>query len=84
MGNCVQMNPLQNGTLKMSEKDSPRCCEEVAKFLKDNEIVSVHFGKRTGFCVMKWQSYHKKMTEILDCSQFQEIASARDNNALKI
>ena len=56
----------------------------MAKFLKGNNFVAVPFDKGTGFCVMKTQSYQKKLEDVLDCTQFQEIASAGDKIALKI
>ena len=52
-----------------------------AKFLKDNDILAVPFDKGTEFCVMKKQSYQKKLAAVLDCTQVQEIASTGNNIA---
>ena len=56
----------------------------VAKFSNDNNIVTLPFDKGTGFCVMKKQSFHKKLADALDFTQFQEIASAGGKHCLKI
>ena len=66
------------------ETPSDRGVVERAKFLKDNDILAVPFDKCSGFCVMKRQSYHKKLPDVLDWTQFYEIASTMDNIALKI
>ena len=52
-------------------------------FLKDNDNMAVPNHKGTGFCVMKRQSCRKKLADILDCTRFQEMASALDKFALK-
>ena len=58
---------------------------KVTKSLKYNDIVNVPFEKNSEeFCLMKRQSYQKRLAEFFSCSQLQEIAGAGDNIALKI
>ena len=43
------------------------------KYLKENNLLAVPFDKGIGICVMKTETYHKKMDDIIKLPQFEKI-----------
>ena len=49
------------------------------KYLKENNLLAVPFDKGIGICVMKTETYHKKMDDIIKLPQFEKIEKKRKN-----
>ena len=46
---------------KVKQTPSDKSVEKARKYLKDNGLLAVPFDKEVGFCVMKKETYEKKL-----------------------
>ena len=53
------------------------------KYLKDNSLLAVPFDKGWGFCVMKKETYEKKLADLLQAEQFSERKNLADSVIMK-
>ena len=49
------------------------------RYLKDNDLLAIPFDKGVGICVMKKQTYHSKLDQIISLPQFEKVFPARKN-----
>ena len=49
------------------------------RYLRDNKLLAVPFDKGIGICLMKSETYHDKMDDILRLPQFQKVLKKRKN-----
>ena len=54
------------------------------KYLKDNGFLPEPFDKRVGFCVMKKETYEKRLKDLLQAEQFSERKNLTDSLSIKI
>ena len=54
------------------------------KYLKDSGLLTVPFDKGVGFCVMKKETYEKKLKDLLQAEEFNERKNLTDNVIMKI
>ena len=47
------------------------------KCLKEHNLVAVPFDKGIGICIMKQETYHKKLVAILNLPQFEKVLKTR-------
>ena len=50
--NCSKLKGQKNGTKKHQEKPLDRGIAKLQKYLGDNTLIAVSFGKGVGFCVI--------------------------------
>ena len=53
----------------VKQTPSDKCVEKARKYLKDNGLLAVPFDKGVGFCVMKKETYEKKLKNLLQAEQ---------------
>ena len=63
---------------------SDKGVEKARKYLKDNGLLAVPFDKGVGFCVMKKETYEKKLKDLLQAEQFSERKNLTDSVIMKI
>ena len=68
----------------MRETPIDRGLVNVNKYLKENKLLAVPFDKGNGFCVMKKESYDKKLLDVLNCPQFKELEDVNDSIVMKV
>ena len=49
------------------------------KYLKENNLLAIPFDKGIGICVMKSETYYKKMDDIIKLPQFEKVEKKRKN-----
>ena len=54
------------------------------KFLNENGFLAVPFDKGMDFCVMKKETYEKKLKDLLQAKQFSERKNLTDSVIIKI
>ena len=64
---CSSQKPARNLTL-------------TKRYIKENDLVAVPFDKGVGVCLMRRESYTKKMADILKLSQFEKWVKPRANS----
>ena len=69
---------------KVKQTPSDKGVEKTRKYLKSNGLVAVPYDKAVGFCVMRKETYEKKLSETLDSNQFSKSKGISDANVLKI
>ena len=78
------INDINAATMKYikecSRQKSPRNLMMTKKYLTEYKLVAVPFDKGIGFCVMKADSYHHKLNEILQLDQFKKEVNPRKNS----
>ena len=52
--------------------------EKARKYLKDIGLLAVPFDKAVEFCVMKKETYEKKLKDLLQAEQFSERTNLTD------
>ena len=57
--------------------------EKARNYLKDNGLLAVPFDKGVGFCVMKKETYEKKLKDFLQAEQFSERKNLTDSVIMK-
>ena len=62
-----------------SRQRPPRHLKLTQLFLKKHNLLAVPFDKGTGFCVMKSETYEKKLMDILELPQFEKLVQTRKN-----
>ena len=67
-------------------RQTPRdkAVEKTRKYLKDNGLLAVPFGKGVGFCIMRKQKYESKLKSLLQSAQFVKKDATTDEVILKI
>ena len=68
----------------VKQTPSDKDVEKARKYLKDNGLLAVPFDKGVGFCVMKKETYEKKMKDLLQAEQFSERKNLTDSVIMKI
>ena len=68
----------------MKQTPSDEGVEKARKYLKDNGLLAVPFDKGLGFCVMKKETYEKKLKDLLQAEQFSERKNLTDSVIIKI
>ena len=63
---------------------SDKSVEKARKYLSDNGLLAVPFDKGVGFCVMKKETYEKKLKDLLQAKQFSERKNLTDSVIMKI
>ena len=63
----------------MKQTPSDKGNEKARKYLKDNGLLTVPFDKGVGFCVMKKETYEKKLKDLLQAEQFSERRNLTDS-----
>ena len=58
--------------------------EKARNYLKDNGFLAVTLDKGVGFCVMKKESYEKKLKDLLQAEQFSERKNLTDSVIMTI
>ena len=78
------INDINAATMKYikacSKQKSPRNLVMTKKYLTENKLMAVPFDKGIGFCVMKVDSYKKKLDDILKLDQFRKETKPRKNS----
>ena len=69
---------------KVKQTHSDKGVEKARKYLKDNRLLTVTFDKGFGFCVMKKETYEKKLKDLLQAEQFSERKKLTDSVIMKI
>ena len=64
---------------KKKQTPSDKVVEEATKYLKDNGLLAVPFDNGVGFCVMKNETYEKKLKNLFQAEQFSERKNLTDN-----
>ena len=64
---------------KCKKLKSSRNIALTQKYLKEHNLVAVPFDKGIGICIMKVETYHQKLDEILNLPQFEKLDSTRKN-----
>ena len=59
-------------TKNVKHTPSDKGVERARKYLKDNGLLAVPFDKGVGFCVMKKETYEKKLKDLLPVEYFSE------------
>ena len=67
----------------VKQTPSDKGVEKARKYLKDNGLVAVPFDKGVGFCVMKKETYEKKLKDLLWAEQFSEKKNLTDSVIMK-
>ena len=62
-----------------SKQVPPRHLRLTQEFHKKHNLLAIPFDKGTGFCVMKAETYEKKLLDILNLSQFEKVENTRKN-----
>ena len=68
----------------VKQTPSDKDVEKARKYFKYNGLLAVPFDKRVGFCVMKKETYEKKLKDFLQADQFSERKNLTDNVIMKI
>ena len=68
----------------VKQPPSDKDVEKARKYLKDNGLLAVPFDKGVGFCVMKKETYEKKVKDLLQAEQFSERKNLTDSVIMKI
>ena len=70
----------------MNKKQTPsdKGVEKAKKFLNENGFLAVPFDKGMDFCVMKKETYEKKLKDLLQAEQFSERKNLTDSVIIKI
>ena len=58
--------------------------KKARKYLKDNGLLAVLFDKVVGFCIMKKETYEKKLKDLLQAEQFSERKNLTDSVTMKL
>ena len=78
------MNEINVATFKYikacSEQKTPRNIKMTKRYLKDNKLLAVPFDKGVGICVMRKETYEKKLMDILRLNQFEKWVKPRKNS----
>ena len=78
------MNDINVATFKYvkscSNQKSPRNLSLTKKYLKEHDLLAVPFDKGVGICLMKKETYEKKMSDILKLDQFAKLVKPRKNS----
>ena len=64
---------------KCSKQSIPRNLIMTKKYFKEHDLLAVPFDKGIGICLMKCQSYEKKLMDILKLKQFKKMEKTRKN-----
>ena len=67
----------------VKQTPSDKGVEKARKFLKDNGLLTVPFDKGVDFCVMKKETYEKKLKDLLQAEQFSESKNLTDSVIMK-
>ena len=68
----------------VKQTPSDKGVEKARKYLKDNGLLAVPFDKGVGSCVMKKETYEKKLKDLLQAEQFSERKNLTDSVIMKI
>ena len=49
------------------------------RYLKENKLLAIRFDKGIGICLMKKETYHEKMNNIINLPQFEKLQNTRKN-----
>ena len=79
----VKLKRLLSGTQRNYARLRAMGIEKIRKYLKNNELVAVHFDKGVGFCIRKKHTYERKLTQFLESEQFERYDSMNDSFAQK-
>ena len=69
---------------RMKQTPSDNGVQKARNYLKRKELVAVPYGKGTGFCVMRKDTYDNKLSNFLDSSQLSESKETCNSINLKI
>ena len=64
---------------KCKKLKSSKNIDMTKRYLRDNKLLAVPFDKGIGICLMKSETYHDKMDDILRLPQFQKVLKKRKN-----
>ena len=70
-------------TKNVKQTPSDEGIEKVRKYLKHSGFLAVPFDKGVGFCVMKKETYEKKLKHLLQAEQFSERKNLTDSVIMK-
>ena len=68
---------------KVKQTPSNKDVEKARKYLKDNGLLAVPFNKGVGFCLMKKETYEKRLKDFLQAEQFSERKNLTDTVIMK-
>ena len=64
---------------KCKKMKSTRNIQMTKKYLKENNLLAIPFDKGIGICIMKKDTYNKKMETIINLPQFKKVEKKRKN-----
>ena len=67
----------------MKQTPTDKGVEKARKYMKNNGLPAVPFDKWVGFCVMKKETYEKKLERLLQAEQFSERKNLTDSVIIK-
>ena len=67
----------------MKQTPSDKGVEKARKYLKDIGLLAVPFDRGVEFCVMKKETYEKKLKDLLQAEQFSERKNLTDCMIMK-
>ena len=68
----------------VKQTPSDKGVEKVRKYLKDNGLLAVPFDRGVGFCVMKMETYEKKLKNLKQAEHFNERKNLTDSVIMKL
>ena len=63
-----------------SSQKTPRNLYLTKQYLKEHDLLAVPFDKGVGICLMRRETYEKKMSDILKLDQFAKLEKPRKNS----
>ena len=64
---------------KCRKMKTSRNIQMTRKYLKEHDLLAIPFDKGVGICIMKRESYYKKMDSIINLPQFEKLRITRKN-----
>ena len=78
------MNEINCATFKYikscSSQKSPQNLILTKRYLKEHNLCAVPFDKGVGICLMKYETYYSKLSDILKLEQFVKLEKPRKNS----
>ena len=81
---CEIETAAKRNAKNVKQTPSDKGVEKARKYLKDNEPLAVPFDKGVNFCVMKKETFEKKLKDLLQAEQFSERKNLADSVIIKI
>ena len=68
-----------NYVKKCKKLKSSKNIQRTKKYLKDHDLLAIPFDKGVGICIMKKETYHERMDDIIKLPQFEKVVKKRKN-----